>query len=47
MLAKVLNLLLKLTPDILLFKKTDTKAKSNFRHFIGFLVHAIRLLIVC
>jgi hypothetical protein len=45
--SKVLNLLISLTPSILQFKKNDFKAKRNLRHFVSFVTHTFRFLIVC
>jgi hypothetical protein len=45
--AKLMQMLLDVTPNIFQFKKNDNKSKQNLRYFIGFIVHCFRFLIVC
>ena len=39
--------MLNISSDVLQAKKKDAAAQRNFRHFIGFLMHSFRFLIVC
>ena len=33
--------------NVLQFKKTDSKSKRNVRSFVAFIVHVLRLVILC
>jgi len=43
----VIKILLNINSSIFNFKRSDWPQKHNFCHFLNFIVHAFRFLIVC